>query len=40
MAGKLLRYGGQGILYLLFAAFIGYFSTGPAYQHLAPNEGC
>ncbi|HQY27861.1 MAG TPA: hypothetical protein PK956_03230 [Burkholderiaceae bacterium] len=39
MAGKLLRYGGQGILYLLFAAFIGYFSTAPAYQHLAPNEG-
>ncbi|RPH64714.1 MAG: hypothetical protein EHM83_07780, partial [Burkholderiales bacterium] len=38
MANALLRYGGQGILYLLFAAFIGYFSTSPAYQHLAPDE--
>lgn len=38
MANALLRYGGQGILYLLFAAFIGYFSTAPAYQHLAPGE--
>lgn len=38
MVNALLRYGGQGILYLLFAAFIGYFSTSPAYQHLAPDE--
>ena len=38
MANAALRYGGQGILYLLFAAFIGYFSTAPAYQHLAPDH--
>lgn len=29
---------GQGILYGLFALFIGYFSTWPRYQHLAPDE--
>jgi len=38
MANTVLRYGGQAILYLLFAAFVGYFSTAPAYQHLAPGE--
>lgn len=38
MADRVLRYGGQAVLYLLFAAFIGYFSTAPAYQHLAPGE--
>ena len=38
MANAALRYGGQGILYLLFAAFIGYFSTAPVYQHLAPDH--
>ncbi len=39
MANAVVRYGGQGILYLLFAGFIGYFSTAPAYQHLEPDEG-
>lgn len=34
-----LRYGGQGVLYVLFAAFIGYFSTAPVYRHLAPDQG-
>jgi len=29
---------GQGVLYALFAAFIGYFSTSPKYQHLAPGD--
>lgn len=38
MADLALRYGGQAVLYLLFAAFIGYFSTSPAYQHLAPDH--
>jgi hypothetical protein len=32
------RWLGQGVLYALFAAFIGYFSTSPKYQHLAPGE--
>ncbi|GMV00428.1 MAG: hypothetical protein KJZ98_12460 [Burkholderiaceae bacterium] len=39
MTNPVLRYGAQAVLYLLFAAFIGYFSTAPAYQHLAPDEG-
>ena len=39
MTNPVLRYGGQAVLYLLFAAFIGYCSTAPAYQHLAPDEG-
>ncbi|MCL4184856.1 MAG: hypothetical protein KJ011_15560 [Burkholderiaceae bacterium] len=39
MGNALVRYGGQGFLYLLFAAFIGYFSTAPAYQHLEPDQG-
>ncbi len=38
MANSALRYGGQAILYILFAAFIGYFSTAPAYQHLPPDQ--
>ncbi|MCC6868316.1 MAG: hypothetical protein IT522_05790 [Burkholderiales bacterium] len=38
MANSALRYGGQAILYILFAAFIGYFSTAPAYQHLPADQ--
>ena len=33
-----LRYGAQALLYAAFVAVIGYFSTSPAYQHLAPGE--
>lgn len=33
-----LRYAGQAVLYALFALFVGYFSTAPRYQHLAPDE--
>ena len=33
-----LRYGAQALLYAAFVAVIGYFSTSPAYQHLAPDE--
>lgn len=29
---------GQAIFYGLFAVIIGYFSTGPRYQHLAPDQ--
>ncbi len=39
MGNKVVRYGGQGILYVLFAAFVGYFSTSPAYRHLEPDQG-
>jgi hypothetical protein len=34
----LSRYTGQFALYALFAAFIGYFSASPRYQHLQPGE--
>ena len=34
---KVLRYAGQVALYALFALFIGYFSTAPRYQLLAPD---
>jgi hypothetical protein len=34
----LSRYAGQIVLYTLFAAFIGYFSASPRYQHLQPGE--
>jgi hypothetical protein len=33
-----LRYGAQALLYAAFVAVIGYFSTSPAYEHLAPGE--
>jgi hypothetical protein len=33
-----LRYGAQALLYAAFVAVIGYLSTSPAYQHLAPGE--
>ena len=32
------RWLGQGVAYALFAAFIGYFSNSPAYQHLPPDQ--
>lgn len=32
------RYAGQFFAYAVFAAVVGYFSTQPAYTHLAPNE--
>ena len=35
---EVARYIGQGALYALFAVFIGYFSTSPKYQHLAPDQ--
>ena len=35
---RLLRYAGQAVLYALFAAAVGYFSTSPRYQHLQPGE--
>lgn len=35
---RLLRYAGQITLYVLFAAFIGYFSASPRYRHLQPDE--
>jgi hypothetical protein len=34
-----LRWLGQGVLYALFAAFIGVFSTWPSYSVLAPGQG-
>ncbi len=34
----LARYAIQALLYGAFIAVIGYFSTSPAYTHLAPNE--
>ncbi len=33
-----LRYLAQALLYVPFLAIIGYFSTSPAYHHLAPGE--
>ena len=33
-----LRYGAQAVLYAAFVAVIGYFSTSPVYEHLAPGE--
>ena len=33
-----LRYGAQALLYAAFVAVIGYFSTSPAYEHLAPGD--
>ena len=38
MTDGVLRYGGQAVLYAAFAAFVGYFSTAPAYEHLGPDE--
>ena len=33
-----LRYLAQALLYVPFMAIIGYFSTSPAYHHLAPGQ--
>lgn len=33
-----MKWVGQGVLYLLFAAVIATFSRWPAYQHLAPDK--
>jgi len=33
-----VRYAIQAVLYGAFAAFVGYFSTAPTYDHLAPGE--
>ncbi len=35
---QLFRYLGQAIWYLIFIAFIGYFSTSPAYTFMAPDQ--
>lgn len=34
----IVRYLAQALLYAAFVAVIGYFSTSPAYTHLAPNQ--
>ncbi|MFA7267990.1 MAG: hypothetical protein WC073_01475 [Sterolibacterium sp.] len=34
---KPLAWIGQGLLYALFALFIGYFSAAPEYRHMAPE---
>ena len=33
------RLAGQGVVYMAFAAFVGYFSTGPAYRPLPEDHG-
>lgn len=35
---KPLQYIGQGLIYAMFAAVIGFFSTSPVYTHLPPDE--
>lgn len=35
---KPLRYMGQGLIYIVFAAVIGFFSSFPVYTHLPPDE--
>ncbi len=35
---SVLRYVAQALLYVPFMAIIGYFSTSPAYHHLAPDQ--
>jgi len=35
---KRWRVAGQAVLYGLFIAFVGYFSTSPAYVHMAPDR--
>ncbi len=39
MWSKPARYAAQVLLYGAFAAFVGYFSTQPAFSLLKPNEG-
>lgn len=38
MLKNVLRYSGQAVLYVLFMAVIGYFSTSPAYVHFPPDQ--
>lgn len=38
MADRFLRYGAQALAYALFAAFVGYFSSSPAYRHLEDDQ--
>ncbi len=38
-SGSFVRFGGQAVLYALFAGFVGYFSTAPAYRHLEEGQG-
>ena len=35
---RVLRYGAQALFYAAFAAFIGYFSNAPRYEHLPPDQ--
>jgi hypothetical protein len=35
---KFMRYFGQGLAYLLFIAFIGYFSTEPGFTNMPPDS--
>src|SRR3990170_3997342 len=35
---KAVRYIGQGVFYLLFIAFIGYFSSAPSFTNMPPDE--
>jgi len=35
---KVARYIGQGVFYLLFIAFIGFFSTRPSFTNMQPDE--
>lgn len=34
---NILRYAGQVVVYLLFAAFLGYFASAPKYTHFPPD---
>jgi hypothetical protein len=36
--GNVLRYIGQAVFYALFAVFIGYFASAPAYVHVAADQ--
>ena len=33
-----LRYAGQALVYVLFAAFLGYFASAPRYTHFPPDQ--
>lgn len=35
---RLPQYVGQGVVYALFAVFLGYFSSAPAYTHFPPDK--
>jgi hypothetical protein len=38
MTNAAARYAAQGVLYGAFVAAVGYFSSAPAYRHIAPDE--